>query len=107
MAKGIRPRGSRTIGQEFHDHCKCKAVPVFRENYAEMEADAAKYYDSYAVAYNKVTDGLVLEFDQFKSADGSLKNKYRWVNVEDGRTISPKDRTKMIATAMRHEMDVS
>lgn len=106
VAKGIRPRGSRTIGQEFHDHCKCKAVPVFRENYAEMEADAAKYYDSYAVAYNKVTDGLVLEFDQFKSADGSLKNKYRWVNVEDGRTISPKDRTKMIATAMRHDLDV-
>lgn len=106
VAKGIRPRGSRTIGQEFHDHCKCRAVPVFRENYAEMEEDAAKYFESYAEAYSKVTDGLVLEFDQFKSADGSLKNKYRWVNSADGKIVSPKDRTKMIATAIRHDLDV-
>lgn len=54
QARGIRVRGSRRIGQDFHDDCKCKAVPVFNDNYVEMQADADKYYDAYGAAREEV-----------------------------------------------------
>jgi hypothetical protein len=54
QARGIRPRGSRAIGESYHDHCKCKGVPVFEDNYAEMQDGANNYLDAYAEARNKV-----------------------------------------------------
>ncbi|RJU01984.1 hypothetical protein D6T65_05020 [Arthrobacter frigidicola] len=56
QAKGIKPRGSRALGDNFHDHCKCRAVPVFEDNYVEMQSDADKYFDAYADARGKVND---------------------------------------------------
>lgn len=103
--RGIKPRGSREIGQDFHDHCKCRAVQVYEDTYVEMQADADKYFDSYATARDKVNAGLKLETVQFKASDGSLKNKYQWVNA-DGVQVSAKDKTKMIAAAIRHDLDV-
>lgn len=102
---GIKARGSREIGQSFHDHCKCRAVPVHEGNSVQMQADAAKYFESYAAARNKINDGLVLETETFKASDGSLKNRYKWVD-SSGRQVSSTDKTKMIATAMRHELEV-
>lgn len=102
---GIKARGSREIGQSFHDHCKCRAVQVYEDDYVEMQADADKYFESYAAARNKINDGLTLETVQYKAKDGSLKNKYQWVNTE-GSAVSSTDKTKMIATAMRHDLDV-
>jgi len=55
QGKGIGPRGSQKLGEKFHDHCKCRAVPVNKGNYVEMQADAEKYYDSYAAAREKVS----------------------------------------------------
>jgi hypothetical protein len=103
--RGIKARGSREIGQDFHDHCKCRAVQVYKDDYVEMQADADKYFESYAAARYKIDQGLTLETVQFKASDGSLKNKYQWVNA-DGKQVSSKDKTQMIATAMRHELEV-
>lgn len=103
--RGIKARGSREIGQDFHDHCKCRAVQVYKDDYVEMQADADKYFDSYATARDKVNAGLTLETVQFKASDGSLKNKYQWVNA-DGKEISSRDKTQMIATAIRHDLEV-
>ena len=105
QGKGIIPRGSRSVGQDFHDHCKCRAVQVYEGNAVEMQADADKYFDSYGTARDKINAGLTLESQTFKSSDGSLKNTYKWVD-SDGRQVSPKDKTKMIATAMRHDLEV-
>lgn len=105
QGKGIKARGSRSIGQDFHDHCKCRAVQVYEDNSVELQADADKYFDSYAVARNKVNEGLTLETKTFKASDGSLKNKYEWVNT-DGKKVSSEDKTKMIATAIRHDLEV-
>lgn len=55
QAKGIRPRGSRQIGEKYHDFCKCKGVPVFGDNYAEMQDGAKAYFEAYAEARNKVS----------------------------------------------------
>lgn len=56
QAKGIRSRGSRKIGEAYHDNCRCRGVPIFEDNYVEMQSDADKYFDAYASARNKVTD---------------------------------------------------
>lgn len=56
QAKGIRSRGARAIGEKYHDFCRCKAVPVFNNNWVEMQAGADKYLDAYAEARNKVSD---------------------------------------------------
>ena len=103
---GIKARGSREVGESFHDHCKCRTVQVYKDSYVEMQADADKYFDAYAVARNKINDGLILETQTFTASDGSLKNKYAWVNAE-GRVVSSTDKTKMIATAMRHDLNVN
>lgn len=56
QGKGIGPRGSQRIGEKFHDHCKCRAVPVSRGNFVEMQADAEKYFESYATARESVSN---------------------------------------------------
>jgi len=105
QGKGIGPRGSQRIGEKFHDHCKCRAVPVSRGNQVEMRADADKYLEAYSKARNNISEGLTLESETFKASDGSLKNTYKWVD-SGGNQVSSKDKTKMIATAMRHDLEV-
>ena len=106
QGKGIKPRGSRAIGESFHDHCKCRAVQVYPGSAVQMQADADKYFDSYGTARDKINAGLTLESQTFKAKDGSLKNKYQWVD-SGGQQVSSTDKTKMIATAMRHDLDVA
>ena len=106
VGRGIKARGSRTIGQAFHDHCKCRAVQVYEGDSVELQKGADKYYDSYAAARDKVSSGLTLESQTSKAPDGSLKNTYKWVN-SDGKQVTSTDKTKMIATAMRHDLDVN
>ena len=59
-----------------------------------------------ATARDKISSGLTLESQTFKSSDGSLKNTYKWVDSA-GAQVTSTDKTKMIATAMRHDLDVS
>lgn len=106
QGKGIRPRGSQAVGEKFHDHCKCRTVQVYEGNAVEMQADADKYFDSYGAARDKINAGLTLESQTTKASDGSLKSTYKWVN-SDGRQVSSTDKTKMIATAMRHDLEVN
>lgn len=105
QARGVRPRGSQAIGEKYHDHCKCSGVPVFEDNYVEMQDGADKYFDAYAEARDKVNAGLELNVTTSKSSDGSLRNTYEWVDA-GGDTISPQQRTRNIVTSMRHELGV-
>jgi len=103
--RGIKARGSREVGQSFHDHCKCRAVQVYAGQHVQMQAGADKYFGSYATARDKVNAGLTLETETFKASDGSLKNRYKWVD-SGGKQISSKDKSKMIAAAIRHDLEV-
>lgn len=105
QGKGIKPRGARSAGQLFHDHCKCVAVQVYEDNAVELEQGADKYLDAYNAARDNVNKGLRLESTTSKAADGSLSNTYEWVNAA-GKSVSAQDKTKMIATSMRHALDV-
>lgn len=106
QGKGIKARGSQAVGEKFHDHCKCRTVQVYEGNAVEMQADADKYFDAYGTARDKISAGLTLESQTSKASDGSLKNTYKWVD-SDGKQVTSTDKTKMIATAMRHDLDVS
>lgn len=56
QGKGIGARGSRKLGEKFHDHCKCRAVPVTAGNSVQLQAGADKYFDAYADARNNVSN---------------------------------------------------
>lgn len=55
LAKGVRARGARALGEGFHDNCRCRIVPVNEGNRVELQADADKYLEAYVGARNKVS----------------------------------------------------
>lgn len=100
VARGIRPRGTREIGEKYHDHCACRGIPVFDDNYVEMRADAGKYFDAYADARTDVNARFDLDYTQHKSADGSLKNSYFYRDTETGER-DERNRDQLILARMR------
>lgn len=97
--RGLKTRGARALGEDFHDFCRCRIVTVTEKNYTELQAGAEKYYDSYRESADKVNDGLTLKVTDVSSEE-RLKNKYEWVNAE-GSARNSKERTADILTAMR------
>lgn len=103
--RGLKPRGSQAIGEDFHDHCQCEVVVVTEENEVQLQADADRYFEAYRDGYDKADAGLVRVVKSYKTADGSLKNKYSWAD-NDGAPVSPEGRIKMIVAAMRDDLGV-
>ena len=86
QGKGIGARGSQKLGEHFHDHCKCRAVPVAHGNQVQMQADAEKYFDAYATARDKVhgvrkADGYQGFGDQATSQKMILADMRQALNV--------------------------
>ena len=105
QGRGIKTRGSQALGEKFHDFCRCRIVVVTEKNEVELQAGAEKYYDSYRDAYEKADEGLVRVVESYKIGPGDYKNKYSWAD-NDGKTVSPEGRTKMIIAAMREDLGV-
>lgn len=102
--RGIKARGSRAIGESFHDHCRCEVVALTAGNEAQLQADADRYYEAYRESADKVNDGLTLKVTDV-STEGRLKNKYEWVNAK-GEARNAKERTADIVAAMRLDLGV-
>lgn len=98
QARGLRPRGARQIGEDYHDNCRCSIVIVTEGNYTELQNKAEDYYNAYRTAADKVNDGLTLKSTPIGTKD-RLKNKYEWVKA-DGTVTTPKSRTNEIVRAM-------
>ena len=101
QARGIGARGSRAIGELFHDNCRCTSVPVFRTNSVQMQSDAEEYYDSYRDSYDKVMDGYQIEHTSTVLDDGTVKKSHEWVKSKG--PISSKQATKNTLAGMRAE----
>jgi hypothetical protein len=105
--KGVKARGTgakrRDLGEEYHDNDKCIGVAVHPGRAQQMEAAALENFELYADGRERV--GLKsprdLKWDQFKSPDGSLKNKYRWEDRATGEIITSKKQTNRIVNEMR------
>lgn len=52
--KGVKPRGTRALGEKFHDDCHCVAVPVW----PGQEIPEAPYVADWREAYFAATDEL-------------------------------------------------
>lgn len=102
--RGVKTRGSRAIGESFHDHCRCEVVALTAGNEAQLQADADRYYEAYRDSADKVNDGLTLKVTDV-STEERLKSKYEWVNAK-GEARSPKERTADIVSAMRLDLGV-
>lgn len=102
--RGIKTRGSRAIGESFHDHCRCEVVALTAGNEAQLQADADKYYEAYRESADKVNDGLTLKVTDVSTKE-RLKNKYEWVNAK-GEARNAKERTADILAAMRIDLGV-
>lgn len=105
LGLGLRPRGSRALGEDFHDFCRCRIVAVTEKNYVQLQRNADRYYDSYRDSADKVNSGLKLEHTTTKESDGTLHNAYRWVDA-GGRERSSKQTTGDILSAMRSDLGI-
>ena len=102
--RGIKARGARALGEDFHDYCRCEIVVVTEKNYVELQQGAEKYYKAYRDAADKVNSGLTLRSTDISSSE-RLKNKYEWVDAS-GVARGAKQRTGDILTHMRSELGV-
>lgn len=105
QARGIRPRGSQAIGEDFHDHCQCEVVVVTEENEVQLQANADRYYDAFRDAQDVVEGQLTRVSDDWMSLDGSRHSKYYDVDENDD-VVSAEQRVKMIVASMRQELNV-
>ena len=104
LAKGVRPRGSRALGEKFHDFCRCEVVPVTPDNYVELQSIEKKHLDAYINASKNSNDGRSLRWKETRLKDGSLKKKHYW--VKDGKHHTAADKTSDILAAMRAELGI-
>lgn len=101
-AKGIRPRGSRKMGEKFHDFCRCEVVPVTADNYVDLQSIEKKHLDVYNNAAKNADDGRSLKWKETTLKDGSIKKKHYW--VKDGKQHTAANKTSDILAAMRAEL---
>lgn len=104
QAKGIRPRGSRALGESFHDFCRCRAVPVTPKNAVQLQADADRYYDAYATARDEVSKGQKWHPGE-RNADGAKVTKGHWTDAE-GKPRTNDEKQAQILAFMRADLGV-
>ncbi len=104
LAKGIRPRGSRKVGEKFHDYCRCEVVILTQENQAELEAIQEEHLAAYRNASQNADAGRSLRWRETRLKDGTVKRKHYW--VKDGKQHSAADKTNDIVAAMRSELEI-
>ena len=98
--KATRPRGSRGLGQTFHDNCRCSAVAVSEGNEVDLGAQAEKYFKAYADARDEVLSGVRMETDVWMDRDKSRHTDSYRVD-ENGDRVSSKELTNRMAALMR------
>lgn len=54
-AKGVRPRGTQSLGHRFHDFCRCVTEPVWSDSDSEFAQSSRyqEYEDAYGDAYSE------------------------------------------------------
>ena len=57
MAQGVKTRGTRKLGQKYHDFCRCTAVPVREGTTYVPPAYVAEWTQEYQDAWDAVPDG--------------------------------------------------
>lgn len=61
QAGGVKLRGTRKLGDKYHDHCHCVAVEVRPGGSYEPPAHVKQFEKSYRDAFNAVPDGMAYD----------------------------------------------
>lgn len=104
LAKGIRPRGSRKLGEKFHDYCRCEVVILTQDNQAELLAIQEQHLAAYTNAAKNADEGRSLAWRETTLKDGTTKRKHYW--VKDGTQHTAANKTSDILAAMRAELSI-
>lgn len=104
LAKGIRPRGSRKLGEKFHDYCRCEVVILTQGNQAELAAVEEQHLAAYENAAQNADDGRSLAWRETTLKDGTTKRTHYW--VKDGKQHTADNKTSDILAAMRAELGI-
>ena len=99
-AKEIRSRGSRSVGEAFHDNCRCRVVAVAEGNTVDLGRQAEDYFSRYMEARDKVNDSLEFASDSWMSPNGDRHSETYRLDAEGDR-VSSKDVTNKITAEMR------
>lgn len=107
QAKGIKPRGSQRMGEQYHDHCYCAVVAVMNGVGVQMsDADRgtsqAHWLNVYERGVNEAAEGYRPEFDVERAPDGSLMKTWYWVD-DKGNKFRSDGVTDRVVNAMRRE----
>lgn len=104
--RGIKARGSQRLGEEFHDHCRCRVVVLTENNEAELQSEADKYYDAYVDAYKATGENVERNVITYMDDEGQRHNLYEWVD-DAGDVLSDKQRRNKIVAQMRSDLGVN
>lgn len=104
QARGIRPRGTRKLGDLYHDYCRCRGVPVLEGNSVQLQAKADGYYNAYATARDKVSAGQLWVPGE-RNADGAKVTKGHWIDAT-GSPRTNDEKTSQILAFMRADLGV-
>ena len=91
QGKGIRARGSRGMGEKFHDFCRCVGVAVHAGRRQQMDARAEEYFEAYAEARAKVDERVDYNFLHYMDEAGNRHVDSEWID-EDGSVITQPER---------------
>ena len=104
QGRGVLPRRTRQIGDEYHDYCRCRAVPVFESTYVELQEEAAQYYETYRDAADKIAEGQELRWVEFPEAKrGGREGRFEWFHA-NGARLTDKKRLEMTLASMRQAL---
>ena len=108
QGKGIKPRGSRRLGEDYHDNCYCAVTAVKDGEPLDVsENDILKGLGNWEQIYNLAAadagDGLKPIFHERETPEGRVR-RWGWVD-KDGNEIrrGGEDMTKRIINGMRRE----
>lgn len=61
IAQGVKTRGSRQLGDKYHDDCRCEAVPVREGTTYVPPAYVAEWTQEYHDAWDKMPEGTTYQ----------------------------------------------
>ena len=109
QGKGIKPRGSRRLGEDYHDNCYCAVTAVkdgepldVSEN--DILQGLGKWQSIYDAGLVTAGENLKPVFNERETPEGRVR-RWGWVDTKTGKTIKRggPEMTNRIINAMRRD----
>lgn len=109
QGKGIKPRGSRRLGEDYHDNCYCTVTAVKDGEPLDVSKDdilqgLSKWQSLYDTGMATAGENLKPMFNERETPEGRVR-RWGWVDTKTGETIKRggPEMTNRIINAMRRD----